>query len=139
MALVAATIANDGELMRPHLVLQATGKSGTTNYGPSTMERVVGPGIAREIGAAMREAVNGALGRTFTAGANVSGLRVAGKSGTAELDPGSTPHSWFIGFAPYDDAQVAIAVLVEGTGGRTIKASPLAGAMFRAWRTWLNG
>jgi peptidoglycan glycosyltransferase len=139
MALVAATIANDGELMRPHLVLEATGKSGTTTIGPSTMQRVVSPGIARQIGAAMRGAVAGDLGRLFTAGANVSGLKVAGKSGTAELDPGTTPHSWFIGFAPFDSPQVAIAVLVEGTGGRTIKASPLAGAMFRAWRDWLGG
>ena len=139
MALVAATIGNDGELMRPHLVLEATGKSGTTTIGPSTVQRVIGPGIAREIGAAMRQAVAGELGRTFTAGANVSGLKVAGKSGTAELDSGSTPHSWFIGFAPYDSPQVAIAVLVEGTGGRTVKASPIAGAMFRAWRAWLNG
>jgi peptidoglycan glycosyltransferase len=139
MALVAATIANDGELMRPHLVLEATGKSGTTTFGPSTLERVVAPGIAREIGAAMREAVGGELGRIYTAGANVSGLKVAGKSGTAELDGGSTPHSWFIGFAPFDSPQVAIAVLIEGTGGRTVKASPLAGDLLRAWRTWLSG
>jgi penicillin-binding protein A len=138
MALVAATIANDGELMRPHLVLEATGKGGTTTIGSSTLQRVVAPGIAREIGAAMRQAVAGDLGRTFTTGANVSGLKVAGKSGTAELDPGNTPHSWFIGFAPFDSPQVAIAVLIEGTG-RTTKASPIAGALFRAWRDWLGG
>ena len=60
----------------------------------------------------MRQAVAGDLGRIFTNGAAVRGLAVAGKSGTAELDPGRSPHSWFIGFAPYDDPQVAIAVLV---------------------------
>jgi penicillin-binding protein A len=139
MALVAATIANHGELMQPHLVLEATGKSGTTTVGPTTMGRVVTPGIASEIAAAMRAAVSGDLGRVYTAGASVKGLAVAGKSGTAELDPGTKPHSWFIGFAPFDNPQVAIAVLVENSGGGSVKASPIAGDMFRAWRTWLNG
>jgi peptidoglycan glycosyltransferase len=138
MALVASTIANDGELMRPHLVLESTGKSGTANFGPQAMARVVSPDIAQVIGAAMRLAVSGDLGRVYTAGASVRGLAVAGKSGTAELDGGKSPHSWFIGFAPYDDPQVAIAVLVEGSGGGGVKASPLAGDMFRAWRDWAN-
>ena len=138
MALVAATIANHGELMQPHLVLEATGKAGTTTIQPTTLARVVAPGIADEIAAAMRQAVNGDLGRAFTAGAAVKGLAVAGKSGTAELDAGTKPHSWFIGFAPYDDPQVAIAVLIENSGGGSVKASPIAGDMFRAWRDWIN-
>ncbi|HEY4227048.1 MAG TPA: penicillin-binding transpeptidase domain-containing protein, partial [Candidatus Limnocylindrales bacterium] len=45
MALVAATIANGGTLMKPHLVLESTGKAGTTTIGPSVMARVVAPGI----------------------------------------------------------------------------------------------
>jgi peptidoglycan glycosyltransferase len=135
MALVAATVANHGELMRPHLVLEATGKGGTTSIGPQTMARVISPDIAQVIGAAMRRAVSGSLGRVYTAGAAVRGLAVAGKSGTAELDSAS-PHSWFIGFAPYDDPQVAIAVLVEGSGGGGVRASPLGGDMVRAWQAW---
>jgi peptidoglycan glycosyltransferase len=139
MALVAATIANRGELMQPHLVLEATGKAGTTTIRPTLLERVVAPGITDEIAAAMRQAVSGDIGRAFTAGAAVQGLAVAGKSGTAELAQGTKPHSWFIGFAPYNDPQVAIAVLVENSGGGSVKASPIAGDMFRAWRDWRNG
>ena len=138
MALVAATIANDGTLMRPHLVLEATGKSGTTTVDPAAVREVVPAGIAREIAAAMRLAVNGSIGQEFTFGAAVRGLVVAGKSGTAELSSGA-PHSWFIGFAPYDDPQVAIAVLVEHSGGGNVKASPIAGDLLRAWRNWANG
>jgi penicillin-binding protein A len=138
MALVAATVANDGVLMRPHLVLEATGKSGTTTIDPTMLQRVVAPGVAAEIGRAMRLAVAGDVGRIFTAGADVRGLDVAGKSGTAELDPGTSPHSWFIGFAPVNDPQVAIAVLVERSGGGGVKASPIAGDMLRAWRRWAN-
>ena len=139
MALVAATVANDGVMMRPHLVLEATGKAGTTTIGPSVLRRVIAPGIASEIRAAMRQAVAGDIGRVFTQGASVGGLRVAGKSGTAELDSGQAPHSWFIGLAPFDDPQVAIAVLVERSGGGGVKASPLAGQMLRAWRAWTQG
>jgi peptidoglycan glycosyltransferase len=138
MALVAATIANDGTLMRPHLVLEATGKAGTSTIGPSTVGQVVAPGIAHEIAAAMRLAVNGDIGRIFTGGAALRNMVVAGKSGTAELGTGR-PHSWFIGFAPYDNPQVAIAVLVEHSGGGDVKASPIAGDLLRAWRSWAPG
>ena len=138
MALVAATIANDGTLMRPHLVLEAMGKAGTTSVDQSAIGQVVSPGIAHEIAAAMRLAVNGEWGQGFTAGAAVRGMIVAGKSGTAELGTGQ-PHSWFIGFAPYDNPQVAIAVLVERSGGGSVKASPIAGDLLRAWRNWAGG
>ena len=94
--------------------------------------------MAGDIRDAMVQAVNGPIGRLFTSGAQVSGLQVAGKSGTAELDPGSNPHSWFIGFAPAGDAQVAIAVIVEHGGHGSQRASPIAGAMLRAWRAWAN-
>jgi peptidoglycan glycosyltransferase len=136
MALVASTIANGGTLMKPHLVLEATGKGGTTTIAPEVLQRVVAPGIAAEIASAMRLAIAGDIGRIFTAGAAVKGLGVAGKSGTAELDPGTAPHSWFIGFAPYDNPQVAIAVLVEN-GAHVVRASPIAGELLRDWRDWV--
>ena len=139
MALVAATIANDGVLMEPHLVIEAKGKDATTVIPQVVMARVLPPDVAREIGKAMRLAVAGDLGKRYTNGAAVSGLRVAGKSGTAELDGGDSPHSWFIGYAPYDDPQVVIAVMVENSGGGSVRASPLAGDLFRAWRSWANG
>src|SRR4029079_12579101 len=155
MALVAATIANDGTLLKPHLVLEAKGKAGTTDVNPAAVGQVVSPGIAHEIAAAMRLAghrtvcrvftfcaarqVNGQIGRFFPFGAALQGMVVAGKSGTAELGPNQQPHSWFIGFAPYDNPQVAIAVLVEHSGGGDVKASPIAGHLLRAWRGWANG
>src|SRR6185503_14177094 len=138
MALVAATVANHGALMRPHLVLEATGKSGPSIIGPTFIRQVVAPPIAAEIATAMRQAVGGEVGGIFTAGANVRGLQVAGKSGTAELDPGQRPHSWFIGFAPYDNPEVAIAVIIERPASG-VRASPLAGELFWAWRTWAGG
>ncbi len=57
------------------------------------------------------------------------GVLTAGKSGTAQLDGSAKPHSWFIGFAPANDPQIAIAVLVESGGSGATRASPIAGRL----------
>jgi peptidoglycan glycosyltransferase len=133
MALVAATVANDGELMRPRLVTAMTGKEGTRTLGPETWRRVIDADDARAINAAMVEAVEGDLGRRFTAGADVPGVTTAGKSGTAELGGRGEPHSWFIGFAPAEDPQVAIAVVVERAGRGGEVAAPIAGRLMERY------
>lgn len=128
MALVAATVANDGELMRPRLVTAiGSERSGTTTIGPTSMGRVLPVDDAREINAAMVRAVEGSLGREFTSGAKVPGVTTAGKSGTAELGGTGEPHSWFIGFAPAEHPTIAIAVLVEQAGRGGEVAAPIAG------------
>ena len=66
-------------------------------------------------------------------GAAIDGIPTAGKSGTAELGGSGEPHSWFIGFAPADDPQIAIAVLVEQGGRGGERAAPLAGSLMRAY------
>jgi peptidoglycan glycosyltransferase len=133
MALVAATVANDGELMRPRLVTALTGRNGTRTIAPESMGRVLSRGDARAINAAMVKAVEGPLGRRFTAGAKVPGVTTAGKSGTAELGGSGEPHAWFIGFAPADHPQVAIAVLVEQAGRGGEVAAPIAGRLLTRW------
>ncbi len=133
MALVAATVANDGELMRPRLVTALTGKEGTRRITPDTIRRVISQADADAITAAMFEAVEGDLGRQFTRGAKVPGIPTAGKSGTAELGGSGEPHSWFIGFAPADDPQIAIAVLVERGGRGGARAAPLAGSLMKTY------
>ena len=130
MALVAATVANDGILMKPHLVTALTGAGpGARTIGPEVWRRVIGADDARAIQLAMQQAVEGPLGRLFTSGAKVAGVPTAGKSGTAQLGGSGEPHSWFIGFAPVDNPKVAIAVLVERGGRGGERAAPLAGAM----------
>ncbi|MGZ8527620.1 MAG: peptidoglycan D,D-transpeptidase FtsI family protein, partial [Candidatus Limnocylindrales bacterium] len=116
MALVAAAVADRGTLMKPHMVTRLTSKDGSTAIGSEVWRQVVSPEIAAEINAAMVRAVEGDAGRQFTPGAKVPGALTAGKSGTAQLDGSAKPHSWFIGFAPADDPQVVIAVLVESGG-----------------------
>ena len=133
MALVAATVANNGELMRPRLVTELTGKAGTRKIAPESIRRVISQADADAITAAMLQAVEGPLGRQFTTGAKVPGIPTAGKSGTAELGGSGEPHSWFIGFAPANDPQIAIAVLVERGGRGGARAAPLAGSLMKAY------
>jgi penicillin-binding protein A len=133
MALVASTVANGGELMQPRLVMALTGEAGTRTIGPSSMGRVISPDDAASINAAMVAAVEGDLGRQFTTGAAVPGVTTAGKSGTAELGGTGEPHSWFIGFAPAEDPQIVIAVIVEQAGRGGEVAAPIAGDLMQRY------
>ena len=134
MALVAGTVANDGVLMRPHLVAAIESeRGGRRTIEPEAWRTVLPVAKARAIREAMIRAVEGDLGRRFTSGADVPGMLVAGKSGTAELGGSGEPHSWFIGFAPADDPVVAIAVIVERGGRGGERAAPLAGEMLRRY------
>ena len=135
MALVAATIANDGVLMKPYLVTSIKGDGGTRLIGPEELSTVIERSDAQAISAAMRQAVEGVIGRQFTAGAKVPGVPTAGKSGTAELGGTGEPHSWFIGFAPADAPTVAIAVLVEQGGRGAEAAAPIAGDLMTRYLT----
>jgi peptidoglycan glycosyltransferase len=64
--------------------------------------------------------------------AAIPGVKVGGKTGTAEAgEAGSTPHSWFIGYAPADDPRVAVAVIMEHRGSGTDFATPAGGAVLK--------
>lgn len=128
MALVASAVANDGLLMRPKLVDYLETADGTvTRLDPQAWGQSVSSGTAQVIGDAMQLAVEGPFGRQFAGAAKVPGIPTAGKSGTAEVGDDELPHSWFIGFAPADEPQIAIAVIVERGGAGAQRAVPMAG------------
>lgn len=129
MALVAATIANDGVVPRPRLVRQVIDPSGgiVEPFSPETLGRAVSSETAARVNEMMQAVVVSGTGT----GAQIDGVAVAGKTGTAQTVPGESPHAWFIAFAPADDPQLAVAVIVESssagseaTGGAI--AAPLA-------------
>ncbi len=134
MALVAATVANGGELMEPRLATAFIDRDGReTTIGSHSLGRVLDASANAAIVRAMTQAVEGEYGRLFTDGAAVPGVTTAGKSGTAQIGGTGEPHSWFIGFAPAEAPTVAIAVLVENGGRGGDRAAPLAGRMLRAY------
>jgi penicillin-binding protein A len=125
MAEVAATVANKGELMEPRLwskVIDPDGRE--TKLDPARQSRVMGEDIAATLNTMMQSVVREGTGTA----AGVSGIDVAGKTGTAELSPGVND-AWFIGFAPADDPQIAIACIVEHTSGF---GGPTCGPIFKA-------
>jgi peptidoglycan glycosyltransferase len=136
MAMVAAAIANGGELMRPYLVKQvlAPDLSPLALATTQLLRRAISSSVAQQLTGMMEEVVKHGTGTR----AQISGVRVAGKTGTAQHQKGEAPHAWFVGFAPADDPKVAVAVLVEdggnlgseATGGRV--AAPIARAVMQA-------
>src|SRR5204863_9410387 len=106
MAMVAATVANHGLLMRPYLVQRVIGPSGNTivNTKPHKLARVMRPEIAAELNSMMQAVVTGGTGTS----AQISGVPVAGKTGTAETGMGNIYTPWFIAFAPADHPKVAV-------------------------------
>jgi penicillin-binding protein A len=124
MALVAAGIANDGEIMRPHLVASLAEPDGETvrETRPSAWRRGTGSEAANQTAAMMVYAVeNGALGTAF-----VPGYTIGGKTGTAETGTGD-PHAWFIGFIglPGEEPRYAVAIVLEAGGGGGQVALPI--------------
>jgi peptidoglycan glycosyltransferase len=124
MALVAAGIANEGDIMRPYLVASISEPDGATirETRPSRWRRGSGPEAARQTAEMMVAAVeSGALGTAY-----VPGYRVGGKTGTAETGQGD-PHAWFIGFIglPGEEPRYAVAVIVEAGGGGGQVALPI--------------
>ncbi|MEZ0073739.1 peptidoglycan D,D-transpeptidase FtsI family protein [Planotetraspora sp. GP83] len=135
MAMVAAGIANQGTVMKPYLVNKIVGPDGgeIDSTRPDELSEAVTPEVAAELTKMMTNVVQHGTGTA----AQLPGITVAGKTGTAETAPGQPSHAWFIAFAPVEDPKVAVAVFVESgsagsdaTGGQI--AAPIAHDVMQA-------
>lgn len=136
MALVAGAIGNGGVMMRPRLVTEVRDPSGRVvrQFGPEIYSEPLSPENASALTEMMVAVVDGGTGTA----AQISGVEVAGKTGTAQHGEGEAPHAWFVSFAPAGNPQVAVAVIVldggslgdEATGGQV--AAPIARAVIEA-------
>lgn len=132
MALVASTIANGGVMMKPYLVNKVmTNKGSLVNQtSPESLATVASNENANYIKDLMRAVVTSGTGTA----ANIPSLNVCGKTGTADNNINGVPaeaHSWFIGFAPYDNPQISISVIVENGGQGGILAANIAGQLLK--------
>lgn len=129
MAAAVASIANEGVWNEPYLVAKGNKTPGTGHLETFRQgERVMTKGAANMIAAAM---VQAAVKGTAKSAAPV-GMRIAGKTGTAENAAGP-PHAWFIGFAPATKPQIAIAIVVEHGGSGGASAAPIARRVFESF------
>ncbi|MEN8234044.1 MAG: penicillin-binding protein 2 [Actinomycetota bacterium] len=140
MALVVAAVANEGNIMTPYVVGDVFTHDGKieSRTEPEIWRRAISPASAAVLSSLMEKAVISGTGRN----AAVPGIRVAGKTGTAEVT-GAAPHVWFIGFAPVEpepgERQIALAIILEdgGPAGETASggsvAAPIAAELFETY------
>ncbi len=117
MAMVAAGIANGGTVMKPYLVdeVQSADLQTLDKTDPSELSRAVSPTTANELTKLMVATVN----EGTASPAAMDGIEVAGKTGTAQTGvTGQPPYAWFVSFAPADDPQVAVAVMIQSVPGK---------------------
>jgi penicillin-binding protein A len=140
MASVAATIANGGRRMAPFVVREVVSDEGgvVKRFEGEDLGQAIPGRVASDLTGMMQGVVERGTGTA----ARIPGVRVAGKSGTAQHAEGRDPHAWFISFAEKGDRSIAVAVVIEeggdvgseATGGRV--AAPVAK---RVMETYLDG
>ena len=136
MAMVASGVANRGVVMKPYLVESVIGSdlSVIESAAPQELSQAVTPEVAAQLTRMMEAVVEDGTGTR----AQIDGVAVAGKTGTAQHGEGRKAHAWFISFAPANDPKIAVAVIAEDggvagseAGGGTV-AAPIAKQMMEA-------
>jgi peptidoglycan glycosyltransferase len=134
MAMVAATVANGGTLMKPRLTNRIVNPDGVVvkDFKPTVYRHVMKPSVAGDLTTMMTKVVEEGTGTA----ANLEGMtgQVAGKTGTATVQTGSNrDDAWFIGFYPASHPKIAVAVTLldipNGYGG--VYAAPIAAQMMK--------
>jgi len=120
LAMIAATVANDGVVMKPRLFLDDQ---------PTEWRRAMSVETARQVKAMMVQGVEDGWAAT----AAIPGVSVAAKTGSAEVAESESSHALFIAFAPADDPTIAVAVVKERAGSGSQQAGPVARAVIAAW------
>jgi peptidoglycan glycosyltransferase len=130
MAMVAAAIGNSGRTMTPYLVQEVRGPDlaivQTTN--PIAFADAMSPLHAAQLTEMMVDVVDNGTGSN----AQIPGIEVAGKTGTAQTGNDKPSVAWFVAFAPAQAPQVAVAVVVEDAGAAEVSGNQLAAPIARA-------
>ncbi|HET9656144.1 MAG TPA: penicillin-binding protein 2 [Kineosporiaceae bacterium] len=136
VCMIAAAVANHGVLMKPYLDEATVGSNleVMSRTQPKKLAEPISSDAAAQLTTMMQAVVENGTGTR----AQIPGVKVAGKTGTAQQGPGQPPNAWFTAFAPADNPKVAVAVVVEdggslnerATGGQV--AAPIAKKVIQA-------
>lgn len=136
MAMMIGAIANDGVVMQPYLVqeVRAPDLEPIDTAQPEELSEAVSSQVAEQLKSMLVTVVEDGTGRN----AQIDGVTVGGKTGTAQTSPDRPPYAWFVAFAPAENPTVAVAVLIEEanvapddiSGGRL--AAPIAKSVMEA-------
>jgi peptidoglycan glycosyltransferase len=132
MAMVAAAVANRGILMQPYLVQEV--RAPDLSVLDTTRPREIGTAVSPQTAASLAQMMTAVVDDGTGTNAQIPGVKVAGKTGTAQQGEGRKPHAWFVSFAPSDtDPQVAVAVVLEeGGDAPEVSGNELAAPIARA-------
>ncbi len=130
MAMVTAAIANDGVVMRPYVVDEVQ----SADYDAQTTEpKELSRAVSEQTAETLREVMVSTVDDGTASPAAIPGVPVGGKTGTAQRGvEGEPPYGWFVSFAPRDDADVAVAVMIQEAPGREIAGGALGGPIAKA-------
>ena len=135
MALISSTIANNGKMMEPRLVNKVIDKDGNVvkTIDSKVYKEVISTTNAAIIKDYMKNLVDSKVNSSWS---YFQGTDAAGKTGTADYNlpngQSAIPHSWFIGCAPANDPEIAVAVIVENGGYGSVAAAQVAGKVIKA-------
>ena len=131
MNLITCAIANDGALQHPYVVSRVENANGAVikRFSSTGSTRMMSEQEANIMQGLMREVVESGTGtklldQPYTA---------AGKTGSAEYNSDRDSHAWFTGFAPVEDPQICVTVIIEGAGSGGDYAVPMARRVFVAY------
>lgn len=133
MAVATSVIANGGYRVQPHLVQAVRDSDGSVTYTNPSRTRIdwIRPEYLNEVAKGMKSSILQGGTRYY---AYMPHIEIAGKTGTAQ-NPHGENHGWFIAYAPADDPQIAIAVLMENSGFGSVSASPIASLLIEQYLT----
>jgi peptidoglycan glycosyltransferase len=117
MALVSAGIANGGTVMQPSLVEGVQTPSLTPVAGTAFTPKEFGSALSPDVAATMAAMMVNNVDNGVAGNARIDGVKVGGKTGTAQNGADDPYTLWFTGFAPADNPEFAVAVVVENGGG----------------------
>jgi peptidoglycan glycosyltransferase len=127
-ALITATVANGGVLMKPYLVDHIETAAGVTvqKYLPEIYGTLMTPAESQLISSFMTEAVEDGTASAL----NGKKYTAAGKTGSAEYEENKPAHAWFVGFAPAENPEIVVSIIVESVGTGSEYAVPVASKIF---------
>lgn len=129
IALVAAAVVNDGVVLEPNMVESVRSREGDVlvQHRPQPWKQAISDGVAAQT----REAMIVSARDGFAGAGAPPGVNIGGKTGTAQLGGTQEPHAWFMAFAPAEDPQIVIAIIVENSGQGGDVAAPIARELIR--------
>jgi penicillin-binding protein A len=130
-AMIAAAVANGGVMMKPYVVDHIENADGgmVKRYSPKIARKPMTPSEADYIGEMMRLVVTDGTGKKL----KDMKEKIAGKTGSADHGEGEPAHAWFIGYAPYDNPEIVVSVIIESVGTGSDYAVPAAKKIFQAY------